>query len=91
MIERAIDAGVPLFNDGNPEACCAVYELAVTALLGLDGDLFSTRVRKQLRAALDSSESPREQGVDLAPGARRRERRDPHPSDEVDRPRKATR
>ena len=59
VIERAIDAGVPLFNDGNPEACCTVYELAVTALLGMD-ELFSKGVVAQLKAALDASESPRE-------------------------------
>ena len=58
LIERAIATGVPLYNNGKPEACCTVYELAVTALLGLDRDLFSTGVRKQFRSALDSSESP---------------------------------
>ena len=65
VIQLALDVGVPLFNDGNPEACDAVYELAVTALLGLDGELFSSRVQNQLRAALDSSESPRERAWTL--------------------------
>jgi uncharacterized surface protein with fasciclin (FAS1) repeats len=59
LIERAIATGVPLYNNGKPDACCTVYELAVTALLGLDGDLFSSGVLKQFRAALDSSESPK--------------------------------
>lgn len=32
LVELAIDRGVPLFNDGNPAACAAVYELACEAL-----------------------------------------------------------
>ena len=33
VIDRAIARGVPLFNDGNPEACAAIYEVASAALL----------------------------------------------------------
>ncbi len=65
VIQLALDTGVPLFNDGNPEACCAVYELALTALLGLDGQLFSTPLLQQLSAALDSNEPPRERAWTL--------------------------
>jgi hypothetical protein len=65
MIERAIATGVPLYNNGKPEACCTVYELAVTALLGLDGNLFSARVLEQFRTALDSSESPKDKAWTL--------------------------
>ena len=65
VIERAIEAGVPLFNDGNPEACVVVYELAVTALLGMDDAFFSKRVRTQLEAALDATESPKEKAWTL--------------------------
>jgi transforming growth factor-beta-induced protein len=57
IIERAIDIGVDLYNGGNVEGCCTVYELAVTSLLGLDEELFSSSVRKRLAAALDSDES----------------------------------
>jgi transforming growth factor-beta-induced protein len=57
VIKSAIEAGAPLFNDGKLDACCTVYELAVTALLGLDGDLFSKRVTERLKAALDSDEA----------------------------------
>ena len=32
LIELAIDRGVPLFNDGNPAACAAVYEVACESL-----------------------------------------------------------
>ncbi|MFT5289169.1 MAG: transforming growth factor-beta-induced protein [Planctomycetota bacterium] len=58
VIESAIEAGVPLYNDGKLKACCTVYELAVTALLGLDGELFSKRATDRLKEALDSDETP---------------------------------
>ena len=32
LIELALDRGVPLFNDGSPEACAAVYEVTCEAL-----------------------------------------------------------
>jgi transforming growth factor-beta-induced protein len=57
VITSAVEAGVPLFNDGKLDACCTVYELAVTALLGLDGELFSKRTTDRLKAALDSDEA----------------------------------
>lgn len=33
LITLAIERGVPLFNDGNPAACAAVYEVTIAALL----------------------------------------------------------
>ncbi|MCA8924696.1 MAG: CIA30 family protein [Planctomycetes bacterium] len=65
VIELAVDTGAPLFNDGNPAACSAVYELAATALLELEGELFPQDVRRQLRAALASSEAPSEKAWTL--------------------------
>ncbi|MBU6412117.1 MAG: fasciclin domain-containing protein [Planctomycetes bacterium] len=41
LINLAIERGVPLFNDGNPAACAAIYEVALVALLdrpSLPGD-----------------------------------------------------
>lgn len=35
LIELAIARGVPLFNEGNPAACAAVYEVACAALLAM--------------------------------------------------------
>lgn len=33
LITLAIERGVPLFNDGNPAACAAIYEVTIAALL----------------------------------------------------------
>jgi hypothetical protein len=33
LIRLAIDRGVPLFNDGQPEACAAVYEMTARSLV----------------------------------------------------------
>jgi uncharacterized surface protein with fasciclin (FAS1) repeats len=65
VIELAIDAGVDLYNSGNAEACSTVYELAVTALLGLDENVFTKGVREQLAASLDSDESAKEKAWTL--------------------------
>ncbi|EDY81975.1 Complex I intermediate-associated protein 30 [Verrucomicrobiia bacterium DG1235] len=35
LIELAIERGVPLFNEGSPAACAAIYEVACTALLAM--------------------------------------------------------
>ncbi|MDX2147806.1 MAG: fasciclin domain-containing protein [Planctomycetota bacterium] len=48
VIELAIDRGVPLFNQGQPEACAAIYEVAINGVLMLRGDA----VPEQTRAAL---------------------------------------
>ncbi|MEL6870292.1 MAG: fasciclin domain-containing protein [Pseudomonadota bacterium] len=37
VIEAAVDAGVPLFNHGNPEATAAIYRVAVKSLLSFSG------------------------------------------------------
>jgi len=33
MLEEAVDSGVDLYNDGNPEACAAIYRVAVRGVL----------------------------------------------------------
>jgi NADH dehydrogenase [ubiquinone] 1 alpha subcomplex assembly factor 1 len=33
LIQEAIDLGVPLYNDGQPEACAAVYRIALRSLI----------------------------------------------------------
>ena len=50
LIELAIDRGVPLFNDGNPAACAAVYEIACESLRVLPD--VSEASRKDLERAL---------------------------------------
>ena len=39
LIEMAINRGAPMYNQGNAEACAAVYEMTAVALLNLDADL----------------------------------------------------
>jgi uncharacterized surface protein with fasciclin (FAS1) repeats len=51
VVETAIDRGVPLFNDGQPAATAAVYEVAATGLLAL-GDAVPADARRALRDAL---------------------------------------
>lgn len=48
IYELAINRGVGLFNDGNAEACAAIYEVAIEAMLGLTGTQLDTRIRTRL-------------------------------------------
>ena len=50
LIELALDRGVPLFNDGSPEACAAVYEVTCEALRMMPD--VSKESRKDLDQAL---------------------------------------
>ena len=50
LIELAVDRGVPLFNDGHPAACAAVYEIACESLRILPD--VSTASRVDLERAL---------------------------------------
>lgn len=52
LISLAIERGVPLFNDGDPAACAAVYEVALDAMLMLGGDAFPPAVRDELMRTL---------------------------------------
>lgn len=52
ILELAIERGVPLFNDGQPGACAAVYEVAARSLLDLTDGAISERGRALLRTAL---------------------------------------
>jgi uncharacterized surface protein with fasciclin (FAS1) repeats len=55
LLDAAIDRGVPLFNDGQPAATVAIYEVAATGLLSF-ADVPSD-ARRTLRNALRSSGS----------------------------------
>lgn len=55
LIELAIARGVPLFNEGNPAACAATYEVACTALLAMPDT--SDTVAASLRSALKEIET----------------------------------
>ncbi|MFC1601155.1 CIA30 family protein [Candidatus Sumerlaeota bacterium] len=52
VIELAIERGVPLYNAHKPEACAAVYEVAVKALLEGYTDALDGADRKRLSEAL---------------------------------------
>lgn len=53
LIGMAIDRGVPLFNDGQTEACVAVYEIAAQGLIASNGFDLDRDDRRTLEAALD--------------------------------------
>lgn len=56
VLSAAITRGVPLFNDGNAEACAAVYRTAVEATLALSSGSLSVETLETLRVALARSE-----------------------------------
>jgi uncharacterized surface protein with fasciclin (FAS1) repeats len=56
VLAAAISRGVPLFNDGNVEACAAVYRTAVEATLALSGSELREDTVRTLRDALTRSE-----------------------------------
>jgi len=55
VVDYAIDRGVPLYNNGTPEATVAIYEVAITALLTLDRESLPAGTQRQLLAALRES------------------------------------
>ena len=64
LLEQAIDRGVPLFNDGNIEACCAVYSTALDAVIigdswGLCSDRTKELAESVSEAARDKDERSR--------------------------------
>ena len=60
IIQTAIERGVPLYNNGQPGACAAVYEVAARAILQLDTGLPSAASRP-LRRALQRMERTHDQ------------------------------
>lgn len=53
LIELAIQRGVPQFNGGNPAACAAIYEVAVTSLLALHDKTLADDDIRQLQDTLE--------------------------------------
>lgn len=51
LVSLAIERGVPLYNNGQAEACAAIYEVAATALLQM-GDGIPEDARRELRKSL---------------------------------------
>ncbi len=54
LVDLAIQRGVPLFNNGQPESTVAIYEIASRALLAL-GNAVPDDARRSLRAALGNT------------------------------------
>lgn len=64
LLENAVDRGAPLFNDGNPAACAAIYATALEAAVLVDGFGIEPAARKRIAARLseiDSMTDAREQ------------------------------
>lgn len=55
ILETAVRKGVPLFNDGHVDACAAIYEVAMTAILELDAPGLDQHSRNLLSTALESA------------------------------------
>lgn len=55
LIELAIDRGVPLFNNHQPEACFAIYEVTSQALLCLPEGMLSNKSVSILKKALEAA------------------------------------
>ncbi|XHC26618.1 MAG: fasciclin domain-containing protein [Phycisphaerales bacterium] len=52
VIESAIERGAPLFNNGDADACVAIYEIAIESLVELEGDQLPGHLRPVLTRAL---------------------------------------
>lgn len=54
LINEAIDAGVPLFNDGNTDATAGIYKITAQSLVSFaDASALSDTARMRLRQGLD--------------------------------------
>lgn len=52
LVERAIERGAPIFNDGDPDACAAIYEVTIAAIVDLAGDAVGRDALERLRLAM---------------------------------------
>ncbi len=60
LVELAIERGVPIFNDGKPEACAAIYEVTITALIDLASESLGNDAVERLRLALAEGQSEKD-------------------------------
>ncbi len=60
LVELAIERGVPIFNDGKPEACAAIYEVTITALIDLASETVGNDGVERLRLALAEGQSEKD-------------------------------
>jgi hypothetical protein len=59
VIELAIERGVPLFNNHNPQACAAIYEVTAKSLLDGHREALDGTSRSRLQRALRSMREDR--------------------------------
>ncbi len=60
LVELAIERGVPIFNDGKPEACAALYEVTITALIDLAAEPLGNEAVERLRLALAEGQAEKD-------------------------------
>ena len=57
LLTKAIDRGVPLYNSGDPEACCAVYATALDAVALGTGWNLSPMQAENVRRAIEDADA----------------------------------
>ena len=60
LVELAIERGVPIFNDGNPAACAAIYEVTVSAIIDLASDVVGNEAVESLRLAFAEGQAEKD-------------------------------
>ena len=60
LVELAIERGVPIFNDGNPAACAAIYEVTVSAIIDLASDVVGNDAVESLRLAFAEGQAEKD-------------------------------
>jgi uncharacterized surface protein with fasciclin (FAS1) repeats len=60
LVELAIERGVPIFNDGNPAACAAIYEVTLSAIIDLASDVVGNDAVESLRLAFAQGQAEKD-------------------------------
>ena len=60
LVELAIERGVPMFNDGNPDACAAIYEVTIAAIIDLASEAVGNDAVERLRLALAEGQAEKD-------------------------------
>ncbi len=60
LVELAIERGVPIFNDGKPEACAAIYEVTIAAIIDLASEAIGNDAVERLRLALTEGQAEKD-------------------------------
>jgi uncharacterized surface protein with fasciclin (FAS1) repeats len=60
LVELAIERGVPFFNDGKPEACAAIYEVTIAAIIDLASEAVGNDAVERLRVALAEGQAEKD-------------------------------